>query len=161
MIERVVRHATITDDRYLGVSPGGAFTAWSDSAERRLWDVPGDGWVIAEMDIDFRVGGRERMRFGPPGAEDYIAAGEFLDIVPGARIISAGTMHNGETRVSSTLFTAEFYPEGTGTRLLLTDQTAYYYGAEEPRDRRGGWRKILDRLQHYLEDHPETKIAHY
>jgi uncharacterized protein YndB with AHSA1/START domain len=112
------------------------------------------------MDVDFRVGGCERTRFGPPGAEDNIAEGEFLDIVPGVRIISAGTMHNGEMRVSSTLFTAEFYAEGTGTRLFVTDQTAYY-GAEEPRDRRGGWRKILDRLQHYLKDHPEMKIAHY
>jgi hypothetical protein len=40
-----------------------------------------------------------------------------LDIVPDARIISAATMHSGETRISTTLCTIELLAKGAGTIL--------------------------------------------
>jgi uncharacterized protein YndB with AHSA1/START domain len=147
---RHVRHATIVLERTLPASPARAFAVWANPDERRLWDVPGDGWIVAEHVHDFQVGGQERTRFGPPGAPDYLSAGVFLDIEPEVRIVSAGTMHWRDIRTSSTLCTIEFYPEGQDTRLILTDQSAFY-GDESPEVRNSGWGKIVDRLNQYLQ----------
>jgi uncharacterized protein YndB with AHSA1/START domain len=148
---RSVKHSTIVVERKLPASPVRAFAAWANPDERRMWDVPGEGWIIAEHAHDFRVGGQERTRFGPPDAPDYVSVGLFLDIERDRRIVSAGTMHFRDTRTSSTLCTVEFYPDGQDTQLVLTDQSAFY-GEESPEIRQSGWGKILDRLIQFLKE---------
>jgi uncharacterized protein YndB with AHSA1/START domain len=150
MIERTVQHATIVLDRIFDASPARVFAAWADPAARMQWDVPGDDWEIAEHEQDFRVGGREATRFGPKGDPLYFSEGRYLDIAPDARIISAGTMHRGDTRISTTLCTIEVLAEGTGARLILTDQSAFLDGGEKPSDREGGWGAILHKLDAHL-----------
>jgi uncharacterized protein YndB with AHSA1/START domain len=70
--------------------------------------------------------------------------------VPAARIVSAGAMHDGPTLISATLCTVELYTEGTGTRLILTDQCAFFDGRETPTERKSGWGKMLDRLEYQM-----------
>jgi uncharacterized protein YndB with AHSA1/START domain len=86
-------------------------------------------------------------RFGPAGDPKYSGDGRYLDIVPDARIISAGTMRDGNTRISATLCTVELLAEGSGTRLVLTDQSAFFDGRETPADRKSGWGQIMNRLE--------------
>jgi uncharacterized protein YndB with AHSA1/START domain len=150
MMERTVQHATIVLDRIFDASPVRVFDAWADPMVRVRWDVPGEDWEIAGHEQDFRVGGREATRFGPKGDPLYYSEGRYLDIVPNARIISAGTMHRGDTRISTTLCTIEVIAEGTGARLILTDQSSFLDGGEKPSDREGGWGAILDKLEAYL-----------
>lgn len=141
MSKRTVNHATIVLERTFDASPVRVFTAWADPAVRAKWDVPGDDWEIAEYQQDFRVGGREASRFGPKGNPIYSSEGRYLDIVQDARIISAGAMHSGETRTSATLCTIELLAEGSGTRLILTDQSAFLDGPKSwPTVRRAGGR---------------------
>ena len=59
-------------------------------------------------------------------------------------------MHDHDAPVTATLFTVEFYPDGRGTRLVLTDQSAFF-GGETESDRKAGWGEIVDRLSTYLE----------
>ena len=66
------------------------------------------------------------------------------------RIVSAGTMHFGTKRSSSTLCTVELTATGKGTALKLTDQSAYYGGGEQPSDRTTGWTEIAERLGAFL-----------
>lgn len=147
--ERVV-HSTIVVERRFKVAPARVFAAWADASARAQWNVPGEGWELAELQQDFRVGGRETARFGPKGNPVHWSAGHFLDIVPDERIVSAGTMHDGETRSSATLCTIEFVAENSGTLLVLTDQSAFLGAGEMPADRKSGWGKIIDRLELYL-----------
>jgi len=101
----------------------------------RQWYVPGDDWETADYENDFSVGGRQLNRFGPKGDPKYSGDGRYLDIVPEARIVSAGAMHDGNTRISATLCTVELLAEGSGTRLILTDQSAFFDGRETPSGR--------------------------
>jgi uncharacterized protein YndB with AHSA1/START domain len=156
MIERTVRHATVTLERTFRAPPARVFAAWANADERRLWDCPGEGWVVAEHQQEFRPGGRERTRFGPPGDPRYRSEGTFLDIDRDARIISAGTMHDRDATITATMCTVEIYPEGGGTRLFFTDQSAFF-GAETEADRRQGWGEILDHLTEYLDGAPRAK----
>jgi len=150
MHKPTVQHATIVVERTYNAVPARVFAAWADPAVRVQWHVPGDDWEIAQHKQDFRVGGRDASRFGPKGDPRYFSDGRYLDIVPNARIISAGTMHSGETRISTTLCTVELLVDGAGTRLILTDQSAFLDGREKPTDREAGWGEILDKLDAHL-----------
>lgn len=151
MSTRSVVHDTITVERLLAdVEPVAVFEAWADPALRSQWDNPGDDFVVTEQTQDFRVGGRQTSRFGPPEDPRYWSEGQFLDIVPNRRIISAGTMHDGSSVTSVTLFTVELIAAGSSTLLVLTDQSAFLDAAETPADRRSGWGKIVDRLTRFL-----------
>jgi uncharacterized protein YndB with AHSA1/START domain len=153
MSEHTVVHDTIVVERGYAVAPAKVFAAWADVEQRRRWHFPGDGdWVLVEMTQDFRVGGQERMRFGPKDAPNLLEEGRFLDIVPDQRIVSAGTMHREGVRISVTLSTVELADDDEGgTQLKLTDQSAFLDGRETPEQRRGGWGKVLDRLRLFLD----------
>ena len=150
MSKRSVIHETIVVERGYGAPIERTFAAFAQAQERARWDVPDEGWEVTELIEEFRVGGRERSRFGPKGDPRYFSDGLYLDIQPNARIITAGTMHDRDVRMTCTLATLEFYPSARGTRLILTDQSVYF-GAEKPTDRRGGWGTILDNLERHVE----------
>jgi uncharacterized protein YndB with AHSA1/START domain len=146
-----VVHDTVVLERSFPVLPATVFSAFADAAQRACWSFPGDHWELETFEQDFRVGGREESRFGPPGAATLHDVGTFLDIVPGRRIVSAGTMHQNGVRISLTLCTFEFTPEHGGTLLKVTDQSAFLDGRERPDQRRQGWGRILERLAAHLE----------
>jgi uncharacterized protein YndB with AHSA1/START domain len=150
MSERTVEHATIVVERSFKASPARVFAAWADPNASRQWYVPGDDWETADYENDFRVGGRQLNRFGPKGDPKYSGDSRYLDIVPNARVVSAGAMHDGNTRISATLCTVELLAEGSGTRLILTDQSALFDGRETPSDRKSGWGQILNRLEAHI-----------
>ncbi|MBC8071321.1 MAG: SRPBCC family protein [Deltaproteobacteria bacterium] len=150
MDSRSTVHATLVIERELDATPAEVFVAYADAAVRSQWDCPNDAWV-AEYVQDFRVGGREHASFGPPGGPMHVSEGFFLDIVQDRRIITAGTMHAERTPTSVTLCTIELEPSGAGTKLVLTDQSAFLDGIESHEQRRSGWGKILDRLVKHLQ----------
>ena len=153
MNEMNVVHDTVVVERVYPVPRAVAFEAWADVEQRRRWHFPGDGdWVVLEMSQEFKVGGRELMRFGPKDLPNLMSDGLFLDIVADERIVSAGTMHRDGQRISVTLCSVEFADDAeAGTRVRLTDQSAYLDGAEKPEDRESGWGKIFERLRAHLE----------
>lgn len=146
MSERSVHHDTIVIERTYEASPARVFAAWASPEARGRWAVPGNGWELADDQDDFRVGGREVSRFGPAGDPLYLAVTNYLDIVPDRRIVMAGTMARGETRISASMATVELLPAGNGTRLIYTEQAAFLDGEDTPADRTRGWGEILDKL---------------
>jgi len=154
--EHTVKHDTIVVERSFKSSPERVFSAWADPNAHGLWMVPNYDWEIGEFENDFRVGGRLRSCFGPKGDARYCNEGTYLDIIPQARIVSAGTMHDGEIRISATLCTVEFFAEQSGTRLVLTDQSAFFDGRETPSDRRSGWGTVIERLVNQMNSEDAT-----
>ena len=143
-------HATIVVERRLRTDPARVFGAWADPTQRVKWDVPGDDWIVAEFEQDFRVDGRETSRFGPPDGPKYRTAGRYLNIVPDQRIVLAGVMHDGDVPTSCTMTTLLLRPDGAGTHLTLIDQSVYLGEGETSDLRRGGWAAILDKLEAWL-----------
>ncbi|MDB5393353.1 MAG: hypothetical protein JWM91_859 [Rhodospirillales bacterium] len=141
-----VVHDTIVIERRFAVSPARVFAAWSDPNARDRWDVPGDDWVIAESEHDFRVGGREYSYFGPRGAPRYSGDGTYLRIIPDSLIVMAGTMSDETGPMSASLSTVEFQAGGPGTLMRYTEQSAFM-GDETAAMRIEGWTEIFDRLE--------------
>jgi activator of Hsp90 ATPase-like protein len=67
MPERSVVHATFTIERSYPVTPAKVFKAWADASAKRRWFACHEDWEPGAHELDFRVGGREHLRTGPPG----------------------------------------------------------------------------------------------
>jgi uncharacterized protein YndB with AHSA1/START domain len=158
MAERTVVHDTIVTERTYDRPPGRVFAAWRDPATKREWFAQGEGWRIEEYGLDFRVGGREHGRFrrddGPETRNETI----YLDIVPDRRIVMAYTMAIDGANISASLGTVEFEAIGAGTRLIYTEQVAFFDGADGSSLRKQGWQALLESLAATLgEKTPELK----
>lgn len=144
--DRTVHHETIVIDRRFAAAPARVFAAWATPEARARWAIPGTDWVIAGGDHDFRVGGHETSRFGPPGDPLYRAETTYLDIVPDRRIVMAGTMSDRDTPISASMATVELLANGGETRMIYTEQAAFLDGRDVPANRVQGWGQILDKL---------------
>jgi uncharacterized protein YndB with AHSA1/START domain len=151
MTERSVSHATFTLERTYDAPPAKVFNAFADPAIKRRWFVEGEGWDIEEFTPDFKVGGYERSRFRFRGGAPIRNDTTYHDIVPNERIIMAYTMTIGENRISASLATFEFKPEGGRTKLVFTEQGAFLDGLDKVESREGGWRGLLDALGRALQ----------
>ena len=63
----------------------------------------------------------------------------------------ASAMGFGEHRFSASLTTFELIANGRGTRLVFTEQTAFFPGSDGPQMRKQGWLKLLGQLEWELE----------
>ena len=147
MSERSIEHATFVVERVYDASVDRTFAAWSDpQAKARWYSDPEE-----ELELDFRVGGRERHGGTLPDGREYTYEAIYRDIVPGRRIVFTYDMVLDGSRISVSLATAEFTREGDGTRLVFTEQGAFLDGYEIPAQREHGMGGLLDLLGQWLE----------
>jgi uncharacterized protein YndB with AHSA1/START domain len=152
MPEQSVLHNTFVIERSFPKSPEAVFGAFSDAAKKRRWFAEGHNHDVEEFAMDFRVGGTERARYrfreGTPFPGVALSnEGNYQDIVPNKRIVSASTMSLGDRHISSSLVTIELVPTDKGTDLICTHQGAFFEGSDGPQIREAGWRKLFDQLE--------------
>ncbi len=153
---RSIEHATFVIERTYEAAPARVFAAWADPAAKRRWFGDPDNPAEDPHHLDFRVGGRESNRGGPPGGPVYDYEACYHDIVPNERIAYAYTMDMDGRRISVSVTTVEFAPAGDGTRLVFTEQGAFFDGKDKPEFREGGTSQLLDALGAVLRDDPES-----
>jgi uncharacterized protein YndB with AHSA1/START domain len=151
MSDRSVTHATFVIERVYDASPARVFNAFADPEAKARWFAGPDEWVNDEVEFEFRVGGRETNRGGPQGGPIHSFVAVYQDIVPDERIVYTYDMCLDDNRISVSLATLEFEPEGTGTRLILTEQGAYLDGYDDSSLREQGTRELLNALGAELE----------
>jgi uncharacterized protein YndB with AHSA1/START domain len=146
MTERSVTHATFVIERTYAATPARVFAAFASRAAKASWFQGPAEWGPSEHELDFKVGGRERVRGGPKGGPIHSFDARFQDIVPDQRIISSYDMHLDDKRISVSLATVELKPAGAGTRLIYTEQGAFLDGYDDAGSREHGTRALLDNL---------------
>ena len=71
--------------------------------------------------------------------------------VDGERIVYSSYMLRGDTRMSVSVTSVEFRPDGDGTALVLTEHGVYLDGQDKPEYRKHGVGVQLDTLKTALE----------
>lgn len=157
MSERTTQHATFIIERRYSAAPERVFAAWADPEAKRAWFAEGEGWEIKSYELDFREGGTEKSRFRFAKGEEVFGEEtwfgnetEFNEIAPNERIIFTYAMDRNGVRFSVSLATVELKPDGGGTRLVFTENAAFFDGADGPQMREAGWRELLEKLDQHL-----------
>jgi uncharacterized protein YndB with AHSA1/START domain len=143
---RSVTHATFVIERTYPVSPARVFAAFADPAAKRRWFTAPEQSTAAEYSLDFRVGGREFSRASLPDGPTYTFDALYQDIVPDLRIVTTYEMHLDADRISVSVATVELHPDGSGTRLVFTEQGAFLDGHDTPAQREHGTNELLNAL---------------
>lgn len=146
------QHDTFVIERRLPSAPARVFAAFADQKKKARWFGCVEGWEVAEHTLDFRVGGREVWRGGPPGGTPHRNDTYYHDIVAGERIVWSYAMQLGERRISVSLSTLELFPDGTGTRMRFTEQGVFLDGHDGIAERERGTKDLLDNLERALRE---------
>jgi uncharacterized protein YndB with AHSA1/START domain len=149
-------HSTFVVERSFPKPPETVFAAFADPARARKWYAEGEGHDLEEFASDFRVGGKQTLRYrlGPntPVAGMVINNQvHYHEILPNRRIVTAGTMDLADKRILASQVTVELLPNGSGTDLILTNQGAFLEGGLTPEMLEAGWRGLLEKLAGELE----------
>jgi uncharacterized protein YndB with AHSA1/START domain len=147
MTDRTVTHDTFVIERRYDASPARVFAAWATAEGKANWFAGPSEWRQVERVFEFWVGGEERLKGAFPGGRTTDFRSRYFDIEQDRRIVYAYAMHLDDVRISVSLATVEFYPDGAGTRLVLTEQGAFLDGYDDAGSRDRGTRGLLDQLE--------------
>lgn len=139
MTEHFVKHATFVVERTYAASPAKVYQAWADPDAKSKW------FSKAET-FDFHVGGHEYSKGGPPEGPIFTFDACYQEIIPQQRIVYSYTLDSDDRRISVSLTTVELIPEGSGTKLIFTEQGAFFDGLDTPEIREHGTNLMLDTL---------------
>jgi len=148
-------HASFTIERVYRHAPARVFQAFEDSEALYRWFISGEGWEIGAFTHDFRVGGHDHSKFRPEGHPQWFGNDTwYLEIEPGRRIVSAYTMSADGKAFSHSLAVIELYSDGKGgTRLVYTEQGAYYGDSSDVKNRKAGCEDLYAKLAVELDTH--------
>ena len=146
--ERSVVHAHFRLERTYDAPVERVFAALSDEAAKSRW-FSGDAgrWQQLERSMDFRVGGRERLKGRWEGGVTSTFDAVYHDIVPNERVVYTYEMHLDDRKISVSLATLQLKPAGARrTTLSVTEQGAFLDGYDDAGSRERGTGMLLDRL---------------
>ena len=146
--ERSVMHATFHLERTYDAPVELVFKALSDKGAKSKWFGASESqWQMLERQMDFRVGGRERLKGRWEGGVVSTFDAVYHDIIPRERIVYTYEMYLDDKKISVSLATVQLKPAGAGkTILMVTEQGAFLDAYDDPGSRERGTARLLDRL---------------
>jgi uncharacterized protein YndB with AHSA1/START domain len=143
--------STFVVERTYSAPVARVFAAFADPEIKRRWFAEGLGHSVERFEMDFRVGGVERLVYRldettPVPGLLLDNHGVLLDIVPDRRVVTASTMSAADSCISASLVTIELAAANQGTHLICTHHGAFFEGSDGPQMRETGWNILMDRL---------------
>lgn len=135
---------SLTLKRHIKASPATLFRAWTQAEGLKHWFTPGGGTVV-EAQCGVRVGGRFFIH-AVSSTEDFRVGGEYVEVVPDAKLAFTWAWQSTPERVSQVTLT--FKPHEGGTMLTLLHEK--FFDEAALTGHTSGWNIMLDQMQaHY------------
>ncbi len=147
----LMQHRTSVLEKHFNVSPARVFAAWADLEQRAKWNSPSDDVVIRYTEDDFSVGGKD-VSLCLVG--DYIVAevvGIYHHITTDEQIIYTEIIKSEDQVQGVSQVSVSIAPDGDGTHMVVTLQTAAVSGSEILDDVAAGWTAAIAKMQAVLE----------
>lgn len=144
-----LHHTTIALERSYAAPVERVFSAFADPLARAEWSAPPNDALVYE-EADFREGGRDIFRCGPPNDLRFRGVTSYQVIVPNRCVVSAESLSEGATQLAVALNTLEFEPASDGTNLRLTVQIVSFVGPGMVGGYESGNRSAFEGLARHL-----------
>ena len=127
-----ITHASFSVERTYPVPPARVFAAFADPDLKAQWFHGPDGWTATTRTLDFREGGHEVAAGEVPGEWSSRFEATYYVIETDAQIVYSYVMYHSDVRLSVSVATLELdaLDGGAATRLVMTEQGAYFVGGE-------------------------------
>ncbi len=146
-MKRATVHDTFVIDRTFSFARELVFAAWASPEAKARWFAGGNGWEERSRELDFRVGGHERVRGRKRDGRISTFNAHYYDIVPNERIVYAYEMYLDDARISVSVATVEFKEHQQGSLLVITEQGVFLDEFDDARGREHGTRILIDQLE--------------
>lgn len=150
MKKHSITHADFTISRSLKASPSKVYQLFADQQAKEQWFKGPTDKNGGKHTMDFQVGGSE---FNSGKFHDgvmHVFKARYYDIIPEVRIIYCYEMYLDDQRISVSLATVEFIPEGNGTKLVLHESGAFLDELDTSQQRERGTQYLLDSIENAL-----------
>lgn len=153
MPHKTVSHGSFTLERDYPFPVEDVFAAWTTAEAKRGWFAQGDDFIDAvnEYNLDFRVGGVERLDARLVSGNRILIESVYRDIVENERIVATYDVVINDRKISVSLFSVELLATETGTHLITTEHGAFLDELDTGEQRQLGVESDLDHLAKYLE----------
>jgi uncharacterized protein YndB with AHSA1/START domain len=141
-----ITHADFTIERQYDTTPSQTFSAFADPELKGRWFAVPESFENRVWELDFRVGGGEINSGGPAGGSVHAFRSRYHDIVTDERIVFTYDLLVDDRLMSTSLTTIQLFPAEGGTRMVFTEQGAFFDGLDDPAEREHGTGKLLDAL---------------
>jgi uncharacterized protein YndB with AHSA1/START domain len=138
---------SFTIERRLPGPPQKVFAAWADPAARRRWSDCHPDALENDFALDFRPGGEGLHRVVYADGAVQVVRMHHFDVVEPLRAVYAYEITLDGRRLSVSLVTVEFRPEGEGALMAYGEQLAYLDGHYDIEERIHGTHEGFDRLE--------------
>jgi uncharacterized protein YndB with AHSA1/START domain len=150
MKKRSITQADFTVSRSLKAPPSKVYQMFADTESKEQWFGGPADKNGSQHTLDFRVGGSEFNSGKFHDGVTHVFKAQYYDIIPDVRIIYCYEMYLNKERISVSLATIEFIPEGSGTKLVLHESGAFLDDFDKPEYRERGTNGLLDALEKAL-----------
>ena len=146
---RLAERPSLTLERCYPVAPEKVWRAWTDPQALARWFGPGGPQPVALAELDVRVGGRFRVRFGGADGNEHEVQGVYREVVPNRRLVFTWTWPR-TTPERESVVSIELRAAGGGTEMIFTH--AQHFDESVRDGHRRGWSESFVKLGTYLEE---------
>jgi uncharacterized protein YndB with AHSA1/START domain len=142
-------HASFSVERTFPEPPARVFAAFADPELKARWFHGPDDWTPTVRTFDFREGGHETAAGAVPGEWSSRFEADYHVIEPDSQIVYSYVMYHDDVRLSVSVTTIELdaLDDGAATRIVFTEQGAYFEeGDAANASREAGTIELLEQL---------------
>jgi uncharacterized protein YndB with AHSA1/START domain len=144
-----IHHETINLQGFYAAPVERVFSEFADPSARAKWSAPTNDSLVYDK-ADFREGGGDVFRCGPPNDLRFRGETAYQVIVPNKCVISTEILTEGGKRLAVALNTLSFEATGEGTTLRVTVQLVSFVGPGMVEGYKSGNKGALEGLSRHL-----------